>query len=583
MQANRIRCVLMISAAVASRLSTSAGAALPVFAGPGAPNGQFSAVQSPYVTTTDHRAVTNAGIAIVSAYKDNDANQSLGERSYRWAPSVPFVQLASLQQPETVESVSYPNSVNLAGAVVGKARFFTDSSIVDHFQPVYWAANQTALTPLTLLQRRGDGYGEGDALSINDSGVAVGVSSKYGGADVTYRGVRWDSGTAAPIELQPINLSLNNATFTSNATQITNSGYILGSTSTYLLPSGSLGERVTRWMPGSTVGNHLFGLSSMPSGYQQSKGLDINASGRVVGNSMQFSGSTYVGDRAVRWFGDPTSAIHGAAVTALNPLTLTRTDTSYNAYDVALNDAGTSVGYQTEALTGSPYTLFNARSMRWDAATTAATELFAPAGFNAKSVFATDINNLGTIGGFVDQTPLYSTYSPPATTRAVLWLPGATTATFLNAFLNPLAPWTLQTVTSITDTGFVTGLGTYNYTPGGAASRAYTILVPQAGTYGKGDANFDTVVNFSDLIILAQHYNTVDASQPINVGDFNLDGHVNFDDLIVVAQNYNTSPAAALEAGGEAFAADWALAQSLVPEPTMLFAIGLLAITCRRK
>ncbi|MFT3788660.1 MAG: autotransporter-associated beta strand repeat-containing protein [Tepidisphaeraceae bacterium] len=84
-----------------------------------------------------------------------------------------------------------------------------------------------------------------------------------------------------------------------------------------------------------------------------------------------------------------------------------------------------------------------------------------------------------------------------------------------------------------------------------------------------GDANCDRTVNFSDLLALAANYNTV-GTAVWGKGDFNYDGNVNFSDLLALAANYNQTVAGS-------FAADWALAQSAVPEPTTLGAIGAVA------
>jgi autotransporter-associated beta strand protein len=90
-----------------------------------------------------------------------------------------------------------------------------------------------------------------------------------------------------------------------------------------------------------------------------------------------------------------------------------------------------------------------------------------------------------------------------------------------------------------------------------------------------GDANLDLVVDFNDLLTLAQHYDTTVAGRVWDQGDFNYDGLVNFNDLLALAQNYG-SPAS--------FANDWALVQSLVPEPaTTLLAVALFAPRCRTR
>jgi len=61
-----------------------------------------------------------------------------------------------------------------------------------------------------------------------------------------------------------------------------------------------------------------------------------------------------------------------------------------------------------------------------------------------------------------------------------------------------------------------------------------------------GDANRDRTVDFNDLVVLAQHYNTGSGELTWADGDFTGDGAVDFNDLVFLAQNYNTSlPAAA--------------------------------------
>ena len=95
-----------------------------------------------------------------------------------------------------------------------------------------------------------------------------------------------------------------------------------------------------------------------------------------------------------------------------------------------------------------------------------------------------------------------------------------------------------------------------------------------------GDANLDGLVNFSDLLLVAQDYGRT--GQDWADGDFNYDGLVNFSDLLLVAQNYGKqlSRRRACRIPGS-FAAQWQLAQTeistrqSVPEPA---APGLLAL-----
>jgi hypothetical protein len=71
-----------------------------------------------------------------------------------------------------------------------------------------------------------------------------------------------------------------------------------------------------------------------------------------------------------------------------------------------------------------------------------------------------------------------------------------------------------------------------------SAPQTFTIYIALAG-----DANRDRSVDFNDLVVLAQHYNTT-GGNTWATGDFTGDGNVDFNDLVALAQNYNTSGAA---------------------------------------
>lgn len=101
----------------------------------------------------------------------------------------------------------------------------------------------------------------------------------------------------------------------------------------------------------------------------------------------------------------------------------------------------------------------------------------------------------------------------------------------------------------------------------------------------KGDTNLDQAVDFSDLLALAQNYNSGSGSW--TTGDFNRDAQVNFEDLLALAQNYGASgsvDAIAAAGAGEQFVADWSLAVSLAPEPASLSVLlGGAALLRRRR
>jgi autotransporter-associated beta strand protein len=103
-----------------------------------------------------------------------------------------------------------------------------------------------------------------------------------------------------------------------------------------------------------------------------------------------------------------------------------------------------------------------------------------------------------------------------------------------------------------------------------------------------GDANLDATVGFPDLVALAQNYNLLNVTW--SQGDSNYDFKVDFADLVTLAQNYGksvTTDGSIIVNGAMAadFEADWLLAQSMVPEPTLLSlaAGGLLVGASRRR
>ena len=81
-----------------------------------------------------------------------------------------------------------------------------------------------------------------------------------------------------------------------------------------------------------------------------------------------------------------------------------------------------------------------------------------------------------------------------------------------------------------------------------------------------GDANLDRKVNFSDLVIVAQHYG-LSPNANWDEGDFNQDGAVGFADLVLLAQNYGSAFPAAAAAPPTKAAVFATPAAALVPAP----------------
>jgi autotransporter-associated beta strand protein len=86
-----------------------------------------------------------------------------------------------------------------------------------------------------------------------------------------------------------------------------------------------------------------------------------------------------------------------------------------------------------------------------------------------------------------------------------------------------------------------------------------------------GDLNLDRSVDFADLLVLAQNYDTT--GRFWWQGDVDYDGAVGFSDLLGLAQNYEA----------QAIVSDWASARALVPEPGTAAALAAaMAMWVRR-
>jgi autotransporter-associated beta strand protein len=110
---------------------------------------------------------------------------------------------------------------------------------------------------------------------------------------------------------------------------------------------------------------------------------------------------------------------------------------------------------------------------------------------------------------------------------------------------------------------------------GDAAFDATTVILRAALA---GDADLNGLVNFNDLLTLAQSYQGV--SDGWLDGDFDYSGTVDFNDLLSLAQNYGGG---AVQLANGVISADWALAQSLVPEPGLLACTAALSASLARR
>jgi hypothetical protein len=315
-------------------------------------------------------------------------------------------------------------------------------------------------------------------------------------------------------------------------------------------------------MPGTTTPQVLAELTHSSDGSTQSGTADVNAAGTVVGTGWLFSDNGY-SVRATRW---------NAGSTAIQELDNLGSNHGFAiSWAAGVNDAGASVGGSLKFVDGHPIGL---RATRWNAGSTAVIELAS----GASGGEATDINNSGSTVG-------YTASADGSSQQATLWLESAPGAFIdLNDRLPANSGWALQNATAISDTGFIAGDGIFD--PDGAAAayaRPFTMLVPEAGTYGQGDANFDTKVDYADVVILASHYGAL-AGGSIDVADFDLNGATNFEDLRAFVKHYTgAEPVAGVDGITAAFVTEFDRAKVFVPEPASLAAIGFAIGVVRRR
>jgi hypothetical protein len=206
--------------------------------------------------------------------------------------------------------------------------------------------------------------------------------------------------------------------------------------------SGSYkGTRSVRWDGSSTAATELGNLGTDSSGYTLTLAYAVNDTGTAVGYARKYDSDSNEGYRAVRW---------DASSTAATELGVLGTDGSgvTSAYAYAVNDAGTAVGAAKKYDSGS---YKGTRAVRWDASGTAATELGNPGtyGSGITQAEAVAVNEAGTSVGYVE---IYT-----KGTRAVRWDASSTAATELGNLGADNSGFTYAVAYAINDAGTAVG------------------------------------------------------------------------------------------------------------------------------
>jgi hypothetical protein len=207
-------------------------------------------------------------------------------------------------------------------------------------------------------------------------------------------------------------------------------------------------------------------LGTKTNGVTTSEAYAVNDSGTAVGYARKYVAGVDFGNRAVRW--DSSSTLG----TELGNLGTTSGGTT-QSFAYAVNSSGTAVGYSTKYISGVYY---GDQAVRWDASSATAIELGGLG--NGYETFALAVNDSGTAVGWARPTI-------SGIFRALAWRSDGN-AIDLNTMIDPASGWTLNQAYSISNTGWVTGVGVFDSDgPGGEAAYQRLFLmqmVPEPGT-----------------------------------------------------------------------------------------------------
>jgi len=456
-----------------------------------------------------------------------ESNIETGYVSVAWRGQTPL----PTPQLDSIHSSSFVFDINRSGWTVGRTTLPYSST-----QAAMWRPDGTRIDLPHISASFPDEPAQGVAYDMNDLGVVVGQASKFESNAIQVRPVYWNS-LRDVVEL---------------ANPISTPGQVWTGVARTISPSGVIAGHVTIANVDYPMRWHLNGSADL---------LSMTTDTGMTFNSVHAERALDDGT-AIGW-GYTTNGRTGALWTADGEAIQLRDLSSsefraVEAYEI--NNNHYSVGFGENA-SHVP------RAVRWSPTGEPMVLDTLPTLGSLNHYWAFDINDLNFVVGA-------ATGGPWPAWHPILWTPDGD-AIDLNTLIESDSEWKLARATTITNTGWLSGVGRFGISnPATSYDRPFSMLVPFAGTYGMGDANFDESIDFADLLIVAQNYGT-QANGSFDVGDFNLDGSVNFIDLLAIAQNYGDVFGLIPASENPSFETDWQTARRMVPEPEV---VGLIAI-----
>jgi hypothetical protein len=419
----------------------------------------------------DPTVINDSGVAAGYADRLNAADLFESLRAVRWDATGAAIELPALGSGhDTSSTIGIPPAINDSGVIVGSVGKYDASGTSMGSRPVRWDA---AGNPLELqgLGANASGITSGRARAVNASGIAAGTVDKYdaAGTSLGSRAVRWD----AAGNVQELNsLSTKSTGFASSEAFAMNANnVVVGYGIRYDASNAVKGTRAVRWDAAGNVQELTENFGTSVSGVSQSEAVAINDSGIAVGYADKFDAfGNAKGERAVRW---------DAAGTALELGNLgTSTTGSSGSHASAINAAGVAVGYSSkfDAAGNSK----GQRAVRWDA--TGAVQELGTLGTTTDGNTVSEAYALNAAGIAVGYAHHYAADGTQLGDNAVYW-DQAGTAINLNSLIDPASGWILSYANSISDTGWIAGIGQFDPDGAGPAvayTRLFSMQVPAA-------------------------------------------------------------------------------------------------------
>jgi hypothetical protein len=255
-----------------------------------------------------------------------------------------------------------------------------------------------------------------------------------------------------------------------HAWALNDAGTAVGQARKYDASGAVKGTRGVRWDASGTAATELGNLGTTTSGGTNGLARDINDAGTAVGWSEKWVSGAFRGSLPVRWNGSGTAATELGTL-GTNAIGLPQGE----AFSV--NQSGTAVGWSFK-YNGSGEDL-GRRAVRWDGSGITATEL-GNLGTNSSDWTVSDAYDINDDGAAVGSAARYDGAGASLGDRPVYWgLDGV--AVDLNTLIDPVSGWTLYSARTISDTGWISGAGTFDPDgPGGqeAYDRLFLMHVP---------------------------------------------------------------------------------------------------------